>query len=130
MEQDDALREKENRLQIALPPPPAAPNTMAQSRTPGWDVPWTPRADGMGDYLSHGQYEPLDPDHSAVREAGLRESLTKAKPGWAGMRQRARRYLLSNVYVPLVRHYNLHSRLSYRIPVLTLSFSDLPDVQS
>lgn len=109
MEQDAALREKENRLQIALPPPPAAPNTIAQSRTPGWDVPWTPRADGVSDYLSHGQYEPLDADHSTVREAGLRESSTKTKPGWAGMRQRARRYLLSNVYVPLVRHCNFHS---------------------
>lgn len=79
--------------------------------------------------MSRGQYEPLDADHSTVREGGFRDSPTKAKKsGWAGIRQRARRYLLSNVYVPLVRHSDLYPVRYHCAFVLMLPFVDLSNV--
>jgi hypothetical protein len=73
-------------LHINLPTP--APNTMAQSKTPGWNSPWVPK--------------PLDPPaflETLPQNAEKPAELTL----WKRFRKRTRRYLLNNIYVPLVR---------------------------
>lgn len=72
-------------LTIDLPPPPSAPFTMAQSRTPGWDSPWTAR--------------PLrNPEQDIfAREASDSDEKTGSR------KKRLRTFILTNTYVPLVR---------------------------
>jgi hypothetical protein len=81
---------KENRsnwgLTIEVPPPPV-PFTMAHSRTPGWDSPWSPRAARNG--LHHAQ-DTFEPDDDDSHEKSARK-------------KRLRTFILTNLYVPLVR---------------------------
>ena len=71
-------------LTIDLPSPLSAPYTMAQSRTPGWDSPWTAR--------------PRNPDEDvSARDASNSDVRTESK------KKRHRTFILTNPYVPLVR---------------------------
>ncbi|KAI0068389.1 hypothetical protein BV25DRAFT_1793779 [Artomyces pyxidatus] len=89
-------------LQITMPTPPPAPFTLAQSRTPGWDSPWAPkpieRLAGTGIYekLRNGDVSASDrpPDTADTQDTSMSR--------WARGRKRARRYLLTNTYVPLL----------------------------
>ncbi|KAI0318467.1 hypothetical protein OF83DRAFT_941925, partial [Amylostereum chailletii] len=77
-------------LHISLPPPTPAPNTLSQSRTPGWDSPWVakpfePRAKGE-------PYEELENEHPDTTPNSAVSDLSR----WTRLKKRARRYLLTN----------------------------------
>lgn len=72
-------------LTIDLPPPPSAPFTMAHSKTPGWDTPWTARRD---DPTQAQEFFGADKD--------------EALSCWSVRRKRLRMFILTNNYVPLV----------------------------
>ena len=71
-------------LTIELPTP-SAPFTLAQSRTPGWDSPWTPRIAGNSVYQTSDLIGHNDDNHD-----------TSAR------KKRLRTFILTNTYVPLV----------------------------
>lgn len=72
-------------LKIDLPSPLSAPYTMAQSRTPGWDSPWTARP-------------PRNRDEDILaRDASDPDGRTGSK------KKKLRTFILTNPYVPLVR---------------------------
>lgn len=84
-------------LTIDLPPPPSAPFTMAQSRTPGWDSPWSPRAARNG--------HPPTQELFGYDDDSQEKVLTRKK--------KFRTFILKNTYVPLVGlmlylHLQLH----------------------
>lgn len=78
----------EDRLHLDLPPQPQSPITLAQTRTPGWETPWTPRAAGVTWDIEVG-------DNSQEDDG---EKLSK----WQARKKRIRVYMLTNTYVPLV----------------------------
>ncbi|KAI1793889.1 hypothetical protein LXA43DRAFT_971547 [Ganoderma leucocontextum] len=81
-----------SRLRIDMPPTIAAPFTLAQNRTPGWETPWTsahPHTSGFMDAAVHSGERDL---HHAD------EKLTS----WQRRRKRLRAYMMYNVYVPLL----------------------------
>ena len=85
-------------LRINLPSPPATPHALTRSRTPGWDSPWVPRP---LESLSHRNiYEQLQ-NGGSVEEQQPGSSVTEEN-WWPRARKRARAYLLTNTYVPLV----------------------------
>ncbi|KAI0034287.1 hypothetical protein K488DRAFT_23144, partial [Vararia minispora EC-137] len=72
-------------LRVTLPQPVAS-NTLAQNRTPGWESPWVPRIPGpFGGQSRSGTSEKA-------------QELSR----WKFFKKRARRYLLNNVYAPLL----------------------------
>jgi hypothetical protein len=76
-------------LTIDLPPPPTASFTLAQSRTPGWDSPWTARA--------------ARNDHSQAQDLfGYDEDEDEKLTRWSARKKRLRRFVLTNTYVPLL----------------------------
>jgi len=89
-------------LQFPMPTPPPAPFTLAQSRAPGWEVPWTARPPGSASLT--GVYEPLE---NASGESAEDKRYASKLNRWAQGRKRARTYLLYNAYVPLVCHIRL-----------------------
>lgn len=97
-------------LTIDLPPPPTASFTLAQSRTPGWDSPWTARAARNG----HSQAQDLfgyDEDED--------EKLTR----WSARKKSLRRFVFTNTYVPLVsRRHNLYRLFTENDTWIALSF--------
>ncbi|KAI9058852.1 hypothetical protein FKP32DRAFT_1740267 [Trametes sanguinea] len=79
-----------NRLHIDMPPT-AGPFTLAHSRTPGWDTPWT---------SSHPSG--LDAHHEPhLPETGSHHDDEKLTP-WQRRRKRLRAYMMYNLYVPLL----------------------------
>lgn len=78
----------EDRLHLDLPPAPQSPITLAQTRTPGWETPWTPRAPGVTWDIDVGDNEQEDEG----------EKLSK----WQKRKKRIRVYMLTNTYVPLL----------------------------
>jgi hypothetical protein len=87
-------------FRVALPTTPAAPYTLPQSRTPGWDSPWAARP--LESFSHRNIYEQLQNGESA-EEQPVGDSTTNGS-WWPRARKRARTYLLNNTYVPLVRH--------------------------
>ncbi|KAI0814842.1 hypothetical protein BC629DRAFT_1588535 [Irpex lacteus] len=78
-----------DRLHLDLPPPVHAPQTLAQAKTPGWDIPWSPRIPGR----TNASWDTTDlSDHETDEK----------KSRWQRRKKRARVYLLTNVYVPLL----------------------------
>lgn len=79
-------------LHLDLPPQIVqSPNTLSQTRTPGWETPWSPRlpertANWDGDF----EIELEDRDDN--------EKLSR----WQRRKKRIRVYMLTNTYVPLV----------------------------
>ncbi|THH20839.1 hypothetical protein EW146_g591 [Bondarzewia mesenterica] len=90
-------RMKDWGLHLSMPTPPVAPSTLAQSRTPGWDTPWAPRPQ---EAPGRGWYERLGKIHHA--EARDDHDQGDNLSPWARRKKRARAYLLSNAYVPLL----------------------------
>jgi len=85
-------------LRIAMPSPPATPHAPTRSRTPGWDSPWAARP---LESLSHRNiYEQLQ--NGGSNEGQQPESSITDKSWWPRTRKRARVYLLTNTYVPLL----------------------------
>ncbi|KAJ6519939.1 hypothetical protein C8R45DRAFT_953321 [Mycena sanguinolenta] len=85
-------------LSITLPTPPAGAFTAQHNATPGWDAPWTSRVGAQGPadhhnnegstYSDDEEPSPVDPQkHHTV---------------WQRRRKRARAFILSNAYVPLL----------------------------
>jgi len=74
-------------LTIDLPPPPSAPFTMAQSHTPGWNSPWTPRVPNQPMSLEE---EMFGRDTSDEGEKTM------------SRRKRLRSFILTNTFVPLL----------------------------
>ncbi|KAI0348441.1 hypothetical protein BDW22DRAFT_1404340 [Trametopsis cervina] len=66
-----------------------SPQTVAQTKTPGWDVPWSPRAPGQ-------------PTVSWDTSAGSDEDSNEKSGVWQTRKKRIRVYMLTNVYVPLL----------------------------
>ena len=106
-------RRKTRGLHIPLPTP--APFTLAQTRTPGWDTPWSggtgagstrvSRSNtnvfnvGQGSNLGVRDYAQLNghgPEPSSAADDGRKRSK------WYYRRKRVRAFMLSNNYVPLV----------------------------
>ncbi|PIL31625.1 hypothetical protein GSI_06327 [Ganoderma sinense ZZ0214-1] len=80
-----------SRLRIDMPPT-AAPFTLAQNRTPGWETPWTSAHPNMsGSVAGSVRREQRDSHHDD-------EKLTS----WQRRRKRLRAYMMYNVYVPLL----------------------------
>ncbi|RPD81988.1 hypothetical protein L226DRAFT_528198 [Lentinus tigrinus ALCF2SS1-7] len=78
-----------SRLRIDMPPT-NAPFTLAQTRTPGWDTPWTSaHPNGTGSIVQ------------STREQGSHHDDEKLTP-WQRRRKRLRAYMLYNIYVPLL----------------------------
>lgn len=91
MEHTGSLSERKNvKLNVALPPPPAAPFTLSHNPTPGWDTPWTarPRDDNGENGDSYG-WRGYGTDDEVASRSGKRP-------------KRWRAFLLNNVYVPLL----------------------------
>ena len=94
-------------LHLAMPTPPTAPFTLAQSRTPGWDSPWAPRPPegperGLYEQLDKLHVEGADDHTHAHAHTHAHDQDTRTLSPWARRKKRARAYLLSNTYVPLV----------------------------
>ncbi|KAI0307764.1 hypothetical protein B0F90DRAFT_1807167 [Multifurca ochricompacta] len=85
-------------LRITMPTPPAAPHTLAHSRTPGWDSPWA--AKPFESFSHRNIYEHLQNGESA--EEPPPDSSIASESWWPKVRKRARAYLLNNTYVPLL----------------------------
>jgi hypothetical protein len=86
-------------LRIAMPSPPATPHAPTRSRTPGWDSPWAARP---LESLSHRNiYEQLQNGGSIEEQQP--DSSINDESWWPRARKRARAYLLTNTYVPLVK---------------------------
>jgi hypothetical protein len=79
----------QDRLHLDLPPIQQSPITLAQTRTPGWETPWTPRQPGVTWDVDVG-------DHGEEEDDG--EKLSR----WQRRKKRIRVYMLTNPYVPLV----------------------------
>ncbi|KAG6820369.1 hypothetical protein H0H93_001340 [Arthromyces matolae] len=83
---------------LAFPTPPVAQNTIANSMTPGWDDPWSPRTAIQGPARNHlsrqTSYGLGAPDESEVDQKGDKK--------WRSRRKRFRAFILSNTYVPLL----------------------------
>lgn len=92
-----SLSERKNvKLNVELPPPPAAPFTLSHNPTPGWDTPWTARARD---------------DSFGLTGDSTDEDLPRRGRG-GKLPKRWRTFLLNNVYVPLVSRclsWSLHS---------------------
>lgn len=85
-------------LRITMPTPPATPHAPARSRTPGWDSPWAARP---LESLSHrNTYEQLQNGGSI--EGQISDGPVTDESWWLRARKRARAYLLTNTYVPLL----------------------------
>ncbi|KIP12458.1 hypothetical protein PHLGIDRAFT_97789 [Phlebiopsis gigantea 11061_1 CR5-6] len=82
-------RAHDRRLHIDLPPIHQAPITLAQTRTPGWETPWTPRAPGVSWSVDIEESDSHEHDG---------EKLSK----WQRRKKRIRVYMLTNTYVPLL----------------------------
>ena len=95
-----ASRTLDRGFRVPLPTTPAAPYTLPQSRTPGWDSPWAARP--LESFSHRNIYEQLQNGESAETQP-VGDSTTN-RSWWPRARKRARTYLLNNTYVPLVRH--------------------------
>ncbi|KAI0094999.1 hypothetical protein BDY19DRAFT_982307 [Irpex rosettiformis] len=78
-----------NRLHLDLPLPTHSPQTLAQAKTPGWDVPWSPRVPGR---------PTASWDTTDVSDLGSDDKTSR----WQLRKKRVRIYMLTNVYVPLL----------------------------
>ncbi|KAH9064265.1 hypothetical protein EDB87DRAFT_1600080 [Lactarius vividus] len=85
-------------LRISMPTPPVTPQALARTRTPGWDSPWAarppeslPRRDIYEQLRNGDSVEGQPPDSPVANECW-----------WPRARKRARAYLLTNTYVPLL----------------------------
>lgn len=127
-ESSEQGRRRDWGLQIALPTPSAAPFTLAQNATPGWETPWTSRPAAQGpsrdDAYDFGEVEPASSSSTSTDDTV-----------WRSRKKRLRSFILSNTYVPLVcllslrgpdgiltiptvvpiRQHNLHRRRTRRI---------------
>ena len=85
-------------LHLDLPPNHIqSPNTVAQTRTPGWETPWSPRL----------------PEHTANWDVDLEDVLEERDDNeklsrWVRRKKRIRVYMLTNTYVPLVSIGRMH----------------------
>lgn len=75
-------------LTIDLPPPPSAPFTMAQSQTPGWNSPWTPRVPNL----------PMSQEEEMFGSSDEGDKTMSRK-------KKLRSFILTNNFVPLVSLY-------------------------
>ncbi|KAH9082125.1 hypothetical protein EDB83DRAFT_2503265 [Lactarius deliciosus] len=78
-------------LRITMPTPPVTPQLLARTRTPGWDSPWAARTTRV--FVASRYYEQLRNGES---------SPSPTRSWWPRARKRARAYLLTNTYVPLL----------------------------
>ncbi|KAI0271334.1 hypothetical protein BC834DRAFT_858952 [Gloeopeniophorella convolvens] len=92
-------RSRDWNLRITMPTPPAAPYTLAQSRTPGWDSPWA--AKPLEPFGHRSIYEQLQNNGEGSEDQPPESSETN-QSWWPRVRKRARAYLLTNTYVPLL----------------------------
>jgi hypothetical protein len=93
-------RARDRTLRIAMPATPAVPYTLSHSRTPGWDSPWTAKP---LESLSHRNiYEQLR--NGETLEEHSPDDGTTDDSWWPRTRKRARAYLLTNTYAPLVTY--------------------------
>ena len=81
-----------DRLHIDLPPIQQSPITLAQTRTPGWETPWTPRAPGVSWSVD-------------IEESDSHENDGEKLSKWQRRKKRIRVYMLTNTYVPLVSFF-------------------------
>ncbi|KAF8922434.1 hypothetical protein CPB85DRAFT_1427744 [Mucidula mucida] len=93
-ESSEQARRRDWGLQISLPTPSAAPFTLAQNSTPGWETPWTARVAAQGptreDGFDFGDFEHVSSSSSS-----------KETP-WRSRKKQLRTFILSNTYVPLL----------------------------
>lgn len=82
-------------LPITLPTSPAAPYTVSQNVTPGWDIPWSPRAAVRGTERSSTD-DDLRETSSYLYESQQNADAQRAQ------KNRFRTFILTNTYVPLV----------------------------
>lgn len=109
-------RRKTRGLHLPLPTP--APFTLAQTRTPGWDTPWSGGSSGPGGRSSRsntnvfvGQGSNLGVrDYAQLNGHGHDNGASDTSPDggrnrskWYRRRKRIRAFVLNNSYVPLVR---------------------------
>lgn len=92
-------REGRSALRLELPVPPEPPFTVSHTKTPGWDTPWTPRAQN-NPFTRRDDLENNAPYMSRTKENGEDHHIDRShsKP----LRKRIRHYLLHNNSVPLV----------------------------
>ena len=84
-----------------IPVPARVPLTLtiAQNDTPGWDTPWTPRAQPLPSMSGDAEARETNADESSG--SGKEQDLTV----WARRRKRLRVFFLNNTYVPLVSEF-------------------------
>lgn len=98
---DQEIQDETLRLELP-PPPPAAPYTIAQVQTPGWDTPWSPSGPK---YSGTTQQTP----RQLHKEASFytNQDASSNRPGTSSSRKSKkkafRKFILNNTYVPLVR---------------------------
>ncbi|KAG9222919.1 hypothetical protein PLEOSDRAFT_1088483 [Pleurotus ostreatus PC15] len=78
---------------ITLPPTPTAPFTAHHSKTPGWDSPWNERSPAGPSGIDHTY------GLGASKEA---DDKNKYLTPWQRRKKQIRRFILNNVYVPLL----------------------------
>ncbi|PPR00644.1 hypothetical protein CVT24_000867 [Panaeolus cyanescens] len=82
-----------SRPSLHIPPQPSTSFTLAQSHTPGWDTPWTPRAAAQGPFRNNRH------DNSYGFDNRSSHSSTKEPTGW---KKQVRTFILTHTYVPLL----------------------------
>ncbi|KAG6845748.1 hypothetical protein H0H87_003802 [Tephrocybe sp. NHM501043] len=87
-------------LSSAVPTSPAAQYTLAHTMTPGWDDPWSPRTAVQGPVRNNELDRESSYGMNAVDES---EDSDKNGSKWRQRKKRLRIFMLSNIYVPLVR---------------------------
>lgn len=111
----DFRPEAVDRLHLDLPAP-HSPTTLAQTKTPGWDLPWSPRAPGQANGSWNGILE------------NEQENEDEKMSLWQRRKKRIRVYMLTNTYVPLVsvdlRHHPVVLHELTEFPAF-FSYSDL-----
>lgn len=85
-------------LSITLPTPSAAPYTLAQNVTPGWESPWSPRNAAQGPVHSHTRESSYDIDELENDSNASHKSANV----WRKRKKKLRAFILTNPYVPLV----------------------------
>ncbi|TFK89622.1 hypothetical protein K466DRAFT_17870 [Polyporus arcularius HHB13444] len=79
-----------SRLRIDMPPT-NAPFTLSQTRTPGWDTPWTSaHPNGAGSTVP------------SIQDQGSHHDESEKLTPWQRRRKRLRAYMMYNLYVPLL----------------------------
>ncbi|KAF8898623.1 hypothetical protein BD779DRAFT_24535 [Infundibulicybe gibba] len=97
-DQSQGMRSRGWDQTITLPSPTAAPFTLAQNVTPGWESPWTARVAPRGAAGSHIR----ESSYGLEEQSPTQESQHVDLSIWQRRKKKLRTFILTNTYIPLL----------------------------